>query len=74
MGPRVGRGKSDETKLAGLSTKACLDFILGLPHDARIFAFAFGYDLTKILRMLDNQTIWLLNHPEERPRLGSKAA
>ncbi len=36
----------------GLKTVQCLDFILGLPDNALVVGFSFGYDLTKILATL----------------------
>ena len=49
-----------------LSTKACLDFILDTPGKARLFAYAFHYDLTHILRDLPNGQIYRLFRPELR--------
>ena len=57
----------------GLSTEACLGFLLGLPREAKLFGFALGYDLTKWLEDLDDETLWLLFRPEERPRKGKGA-
>lgn len=51
-----------------LSTEQCLDFILSIPPNARAFAFAFNYDLTKILTDCDDATIYKLLRPELRPR------
>lgn len=52
----------------GLSTEQCLDFILSIPEDTRIFAYAFNYDLTKILKDLPNETLYYLFRPELRKR------
>ena len=52
-----------------LTTEECLDFILSIPNRAKIFAFAFGYDLTKILADLDDATLYKLLRPELRQRL-----
>jgi hypothetical protein len=53
----------------GLSTKQCLDFLLELPRgDRKLFAYAFNYDLTKILTDLDNLRLFLLFRPELRKR------
>jgi len=53
----------------GLSTKSCLDFILSLPNRrAKIFSFAFNYDLTKILEDLPDEKLYLLFRPELRQR------
>lgn len=53
-----------------LTTRQCLDFILGLPggqsESTLIFGFAFLYDLTKILRDLPDRAIYLLFHEERR--------
>jgi hypothetical protein len=51
-----------------LSTEQCLDFILSLPPNARAFAYAFNYDLTKILTDCDDATIYKLMRPELRQR------
>lgn len=51
----------------GLSTIQCLEFILDLPtRHAKIFAYSFGYDLTKILENLDNHSLFRLVRPELR--------
>lgn len=58
-----------EAKEGGrLSTKECLDFILSVPLSARLFAFAFQYDLTKILTDLDDRSLYRLFRPELRQR------
>jgi hypothetical protein len=54
--------------LDGLTTKQCLDFILGLSNNARLFAFSFNYDLTKILSDVPDEKIYLLLRPELRQR------
>lgn len=58
----------------GLRTRECLDFILSLPHKekSRIFAYSFGYDLTKILEDVDDLTLYKLVRPELRRRLQGK--
>lgn len=59
-----------------LTTVQCLDFILSIPNYARPFAFAFNYDLTMMLRDLDNATLYRLMRPDLRrpppdsPRFG----
>lgn len=55
----------------GLSTVKCLEFFLQLPS-MRIFAFSFGYDLTKILQDVDNATLYKLFRPSLRYRDGEK--
>jgi hypothetical protein len=58
----------------GLSTRECFDFILDLPNsNHKIFAYAFNYDLTKILTDLDNQTLYMLFRPELRQRPAHEA-
>lgn len=52
----------------GLSTVECLDFILSIPDNTRIFAYAFNYDLTKMLKDLPNETLYYLFRPELRKR------
>lgn len=49
----------------GLTTRACLDFLLSLP-EALIFGYAFQYDLTKILSDLPDRTLFLLFHEGRR--------
>jgi hypothetical protein len=51
-----------------LSTVECLDFILAMPQNARVFAYAFNYDLTKILTDCDDATIYKLMRPDLRQR------
>lgn len=53
----------------GLSTEDCLNFILTMPNNARPFAYAFGYDLTKILTDVDDKILYKLFRPELRARL-----
>lgn len=51
----------------GLTTVQCLDFMLALPtSNTKVFAYSFGYDLTKILEDLDNASIFRLVRPENR--------
>jgi hypothetical protein len=51
-----------------LTTIECLDFILSIPQNAKIFAFAFQYDLTKILGDCDDSTLYRLWRPDLRQR------
>lgn len=61
------RAKHVEAEEGGrLSTIQCLDFILACPKDATVFAFAFNYDLTHILRDLDNDSLYKLLRPQLR--------
>lgn len=50
----------------GLTTRACLDFLLAMPNPARAFAYAFNYDMTKILVDVDNETLYRLFRPDLR--------
>lgn len=47
----------------GLSTEQCLQFILRLPRAAKLFAYGFHYDLTKMLADLPNRALYELNNP-----------
>lgn len=67
----IGRNTDSVYNPTGLSTKQCLDFLLTMPKRARPFAFAFNYDLTMILRDLDNKSLYILFRPELR-HVGSK--
>jgi len=51
-----------------LPTIRCLDFILNIPIRAQVFAFAFNYDLTKILTDLPDKVLYYLFRPELRQR------
>lgn len=62
------RGSIEAPTGRGLSTVECLNFILNIPAHARVFAFAFNYDLTKILADVDDRLIYLLFRPELRQR------
>ena len=65
--------RSIENK-SGLPTQDCLDFILDLPtNGAKLFAYSFGYDLTKILTEVDNDILYRLFRPELRQRTGVDA-
>ena len=59
----------------GLSTLQCLRFLTSLPRQLRgckvsIFAYAFNYDLTKILQDVDDERLYRLFRPELRKRTG----
>lgn len=58
-----------------ITTKQVLDFLLQipLPRGARLFSFAFNYDLTKILADLPNKKLYYLFRPELRQRRGKEA-
>jgi hypothetical protein len=49
-----------------LSTVDCLDFLLGLPQKAKLFAYSFRYDLTLILKDLPDDKLYRLMRPEIR--------
>lgn len=51
-----------------LTTEQCLDFILDTPQNSKAFAYAFNYDLTKILTDVDDETLYRLFRPELRKR------
>lgn len=50
----------------GLSTHAALDFFLRLPQDNLVLGYSLGYDWTKILTDLDNDSLYTLTHEETR--------
>lgn len=50
----------------GLSTEECFELMLRQPTKCKLFAFAFGYDLTKILQDIPPAKLWVLAHPETR--------
>jgi hypothetical protein len=56
-----------------LSTRECLDFILDIALSHKIFAYAFGYDLTCMLRDIDDESLFKLFRPELRARKGPNA-
>lgn len=49
-----------------LSAEQCLQWIVDLPDRALVVAFAFFYDLTKILQDLPNDKLFYLLHEEKR--------
>lgn len=50
----------------GLTTDQCLDFLVNLPDRALVVAYAFMYDLTKILEGLPNSSLYYLFHEKTR--------
>ncbi len=59
----------------GLSTEECLHFIVfTISPKAKLFAYSFNYDLTKMLADIDDETLYLLFRPEERQREGKEAS
>lgn len=62
-GDKVWSVSADE-----LTTEQCLNLILELPSKrAKIFSYSFNYDLTMMLRDLDNESLYYLFRPEKRP-------
>lgn len=62
----------------GLTTSQCLRFLAALPrqlqgYKASTFAYAFNYDLTKILQDMDEERLYRLFRPELRKRTGDLA-
>lgn len=53
---------------AGLSTRACLRFLVDIPSAAKVYGYYLGYDWTKILTDLPERDIYLLMRPELRAR------
>lgn len=51
-----------------LTTEECLDFLIRMPIQAKPFAFAFNYDLTKILADVDSEVLWYLFRADQRQR------
>ena len=64
------------TNRGGLSTLECLTFLVSIPNNAKIMAFGFGYDLTKILEDIPTADLYKLTHPELRlyPKEANKKA
>lgn len=57
-----------------LGTRECLDFLLSLPTKrTKLFTYSFGYDLTMMLREVDDKTLYMLFRPELRQRHGAEA-
>jgi hypothetical protein len=66
---KSGKFKECILNETGLSTEECLEFLLTLVfRRTKLFAYAFGYDLTKILTDVDSETLYKLFRPEERQR------
>lgn len=59
----------------GLASLDCLNFLIALPRTkkTKVFTFSFNYDLTMMLRDLDNRSLYLLFRPELRQRAADKA-
>lgn len=51
----------------GLTTAACLDFLLDMPHDALITSFAFSYDASKIMADLPLRNLAELSRENSMP-------
>jgi hypothetical protein len=56
----------------GIETWRCLEFLLDLPARARVFSYAFNYDLTKILTDVDDKGLFRLFRPTLRARHGEQ--
>ncbi len=74
-----GEKKFSVSNPNGLSTEECLFFLYQLPPRARLFAYSFGYDLTKIFQSMTEthegrRALWYLMRPEKRQRMGPEAA
>lgn len=54
----------------GLDTEHCLQFLIALPNDVRLFGYSLNYDWTKILADLPDGTLYKLFRPELRQRHG----
>lgn len=53
----------------GLSTLECFEFLLSLPKaHTKLFAYSFGYDLTMILRDVDDMSLYRLFRPGLRTK------
>jgi hypothetical protein len=52
----------------GLGSEHCLDFIVSLPANCRIFGYSLGYDWTMILRDLPDAALYKLFRPDLRQR------
>jgi hypothetical protein len=58
----------------GLTTEECLNFLLCLPQiNVMSFTYGFNYDLTMMLRDLDDESLYRLFRPELRQRSGRNA-
>jgi hypothetical protein len=61
------------TNPRGLSTDDCLQFITAFGPRQKLFAYSFGYDITKILQDVDDLNLHRLFRPEERKRFNPKS-
>jgi hypothetical protein len=68
----AGTNRQSITNKEGLSTIECFELILNIPAKM-LFAYFFGYDLTKILKDLPNKHLYFLFRPELRKRKGNDA-
>lgn len=65
----TGKRQGYVENMKGLRTVECLEFLLDIEEaKGRLFAYAFNYDITKILEDLDNKALWYLARPERRQR------
>jgi hypothetical protein len=49
-----------------ITTEQALEFLISLPDNALCVAYAFFYDLTKMLQDLPDEALWYLLHEEKR--------
>jgi len=66
-GTKRWKVKNDE----GLTTEEIFEFLFSIPY-GRMFAFSFGYDLTKMLEDLDEGRLFVLFRPDLRRRKPKK--
>jgi len=60
--------------LNGLSSEACLSFLADLAYNnpgLEVFSYAFGYDITKMLKDLPDSLLYRLVRPDERRQIYS---
>lgn len=57
-----------------LTTEQVLEFLTSFPRGVRLFTFSFNYDITKLLKDVDNRVLYRLFRPELRQRFGKDAA
>lgn len=62
----AGRHTDSIRDSKGLSTIACLEFLLSIPGDARVAGYYLGYDWTMIFRDMPRKAIYDLLRPELR--------
>src|SRR4029077_4361571 len=65
---KTGSRQGSLQNVGGIGTVEALDFLLGIPVHVRTFAYAFNYDLTKMLEDLPDNILFSLFRPETRKR------